>query len=233
MTVDSSLVDRIVHGVLQQLGTAPPAARTAPTAKPAPAASTPPPSAPAKVGTDHRLAQAVITGRLIEEQVPRTASAVVVPPRAIITPAALDVLRARKLVIRRETAPGHQAPPATGALLALVVRNSPAVERLCRQKACRRELLGCPDDAARLAISSLARGDAAAIVIFAAQNHRAACFANRNAAVKAAAVSSYESLRSVLEQLRVNLLCIDPTALSDFELTRMIDLFQARRAARS
>jgi hypothetical protein len=102
MTVDSSLVDRIVHGELQQLGgpaTAPP--------KPLPVS---PPAPSPKAGSDHKLAQQVITASLIEEQVPRGASGVVVPPRAIITPAALDVVRSRKLVIRRESASATQQP---------------------------------------------------------------------------------------------------------------------------
>jgi hypothetical protein len=219
MTVDSSLVDRIVHGVLQQMrASAPAAARTA-------APSAPPAAVPPRPPADHRLAQSVITARLIEEQVPKTASAVVVLPRAVVTPAAIDALRARKLTVRRES---EAAPQVAGPsrMLAVVVRNTPAVERLARQHAWRRELLGCPDDAAALAISSLSRGDADRVVIFAAQHHRAACLANRNATVKAAAISSFDDLRAVQEQLRVNVLCIDPTGRSDFELARIVDLFQ-------
>jgi hypothetical protein len=227
MTVDSSLVDRIVHGVLRQLQ-GPPVAE-----KPAPAPATPTPAAvPKSVGGDHKLAQSVITAGLIEEQVPRTASAVLVSPRAIITPAALDVVRARKLTIRRESAAGSQQQAKNvSPLLAIVVRNTPVVERLSKQRAWRRELLGCPDDAAKAAISSITRGDASAVVIFAAQNHRAACFVNRNASVKAAAVHSFDALRGALDQLRLNVLCIDPTGLSDFEITRMVDLFETRRDA--
>src|SRR5215218_10070161 len=120
MTVDSSLVDGIVHGVLRQLES-PPAAE-----RPAPASSASAPSVAPKPGIDHRLAELVITARLIEEQVPRSASAVVVSPRAVITPAALDVVRSRKLIIRRENA---SSPPPKNAspLLAIVVRNTPAI----------------------------------------------------------------------------------------------------------
>jgi hypothetical protein len=228
MTVDSSLVDRIVHGVLRQLE-GPPAAEK-PAVVAAPASSTVA-AAPKSAGSDHPLAQSVITARLIEEQVPRAASVVVVSPKAIITPAALDVVRARKLVIRRETGASPQQLESASPLLAIVVRNSPVVERLSKQRSWRRELLGCPDDAAKLAISALARGEASAVVIFAVQNHRAACFANRNAAVKAAAVNSFDGLRSVLDQLRLNVLCIDPTGLSDFEVTRMVDFLESRRGA--
>jgi len=228
MTVDSSLVDRIVHGVLQQLRTPAPAAAkpSAPSAAPVAASASTPRAA------DHRLGQPVITARLIEELVPKTASGLLVAQRAVITPAALDVVRARKLTIRREAAAVVEAP-AAGRTLAVVVRNTPAIDRLGRQNRWRRELLGCPDDAAALAISTLARGDADRVVIFAAQSHRAACLANRNAVVKAAAVASFEDLRSVIEQLRVNVLCLDPTGRTDFELTRIIDLFEKPRASRS
>lgn len=225
MTVDSSLVDRIVHGVLQQMRSPAP---VKPPAQPA----TPPNPVPAKSGPEHRLAQAVITAGLVEEQVPRGTSALIVTPRAVITPAALDVLRARKLVVRRETA----VRPDTAAVsrtLALVVRNTPAVERLCRQKPWRRELLGCPDDAAALAIASLSRGDCDRVLIFATQQHRAAVLANRNAAVKAVAVSSVDDLRAALEQIRVNVLCVDPTNRSDFEMTRLVEYFETHFKARA
>ncbi|QDT52589.1 hypothetical protein Pan44_06010 [Caulifigura coniformis] len=227
MTVDSSLVDRIVHGVLQQLRTPGPFA-----AKPVPPAAAPL-SAPApRPAADCRIGQPVITARLIEELVPKTATGVVVAQRAVVTPAALDVVRARKLTIRREAAAAPEtSPPAR--TLTVIVRNTPAVERLGRQNRWRRELLGCPDDAAALAISTLSRGDADRVVIFAAQSHRAACLANRNSAVKAAAIASFDDLRSVLEQLRVNVLCVDPTGRTDFELTRIIDLFEKPRPVRS
>jgi hypothetical protein len=88
-------------------------------------------------------------------------------------------------------------------------------------------LLGCPDDAAKLAISAVCRGEADRVVIFAAQHHRAAALSNRNAAVKAVAVSSFDDLRGALEQLRANVLCLDPTNRSDFEVARLVEHFEA------
>ncbi len=227
MTVDSSLVDRIVHGVLQQMR-GPAAAAVKPTP---PAAAVPAPAPAAKAASEHRLTQAVVTASLIEELVPRGTATVVVGARAVITPAALDVVRARKLVLRRETAARPEAA-AVARTLAIVVRNTPGVERLCRQKPWRRELLGCPDDAARMAISSLSRGDCDRVIVFAAHHHRAACLANRHTAVKAVAVSAVDDLRAAVEQIRVNVLCLDPTNRSDFEIGRLVDQFETASRAR-
>ncbi|MFO1093552.1 MAG: hypothetical protein U0992_09605 [Planctomycetaceae bacterium] len=88
----------------------------------------------------------------------------------------------------------RKSPPTKSAtallLLLLVVRSTPAVDRLYEdlKATCRRELLGCPDDAAKLAISAVARGEANSVIILAAQTHRAACPANRHDAAKAVAV---------------------------------------------
>ena len=219
MTVDSSLVDRIVNGVLQQM--------QRPEAVPVKAVPSTPSPPPARDSVQHKLPQAVITAGLIEELVPRAATQIVVGLKAVVTPSALDIVRARKLTIRREAATkaGSAVPSRT---LAIVVRNTPMLERLHKQKATawRRELLGCPDEAASLTISALCRGDADRVIIFAAQHHRAACLANRNSQVRAVAVSSADDLRAAAEHLRVNVVCIDPSNRSDFELSRMIDLFE-------
>jgi hypothetical protein len=225
MTVDSSLVDRIVHGVLQQMQ------KPAPSAVKSTPVAAPPIPAPPKSGGEHHLPQPVITAGLIDEQVPRTVSVVVVTPRAVVTPAAIDTLRARKVSLRRET-PSKPEAASPVRRLAIVVRNTPAIERLAKQKSWRRELLGCPDDAAKLAISAITRGEADRVLIFAAQHHRAAALANRNAAVKAVAVSSFDDLRGALEQIRANVLCLDPTGRSDFEIARMADYFETHKPAK-
>jgi hypothetical protein len=211
MTVDSSLVDRIVHGVLQQMQAPAGGQRPAPSA------------APAKGGQEQRLTQQV--AGMLEEQASKGVTAILVSPRAVITPAAVDVLRSRKLAIRREVAPAS-SPMTASKLLVIVVRNTPVVERLCRQKPWRRELLGCPDDAAKLATSALTRGEVERVIVFAAQTHRAACLANRHTQVKAVAVSSQDDLRGALDTLRVNVLCIDPTNRGDFEVGRLVETFE-------
>ncbi len=166
----------------------------------------------------------MVTAGLIEEQVPRGTSQLVVTPRAVITPAALDVIRSRKIVVRREIVAPKELEAAS-RVLGIVVRNTPVLERLFQRArgSWKRELLGCPDDAAKLAISALCRGEVDRIVIFAAQHHRAACLANRNSHVKAVAIASVDDLKAAREQIRVNVVCVDPTNRGDFELSRMLD----------
>jgi hypothetical protein len=219
MTVDSSLVDRIVNGVLQQM--------QRPEAVPVKAVASAQSPPPARDSIQHKLSQAVITAGLIEELVPRTATQIVVSPKAVVTPSALDVVRARKLTIRRE-AVARTETSASARTLAIVVRNTPVLERLHKQQAglWRRELLGCPDDAAALAISALCRGDADRVLVFAAQHHRAACLANRHGEIRAVAISSADDLRTAAEQIRVNVVCIDPANRGDFEMTRLLDQFK-------
>ena len=90
------------------------------------------------------------------------------------------------------------------------------------QGAWRRELLGCPDDAAKLAISAIARGETNTAVILAAQTHRAACLANRNEAVKAVAIRDAADVPVVRKQLRANVWCGDPSGRSWFELRNLM-----------
>src|SRR5207253_1349443 len=85
-----------------------------------------------------------------------------------------------------------------------------------------------PDDAAALAISAICRGDADRVVIFAAQHHRAAALSNRNAVVKAVAVSSFDDLRGALEQIRANVLCVDPSNRADFDVLRLVEHFETQ-----
>jgi hypothetical protein len=211
MAVDSSLVDRIVQGVLQQM--------QSPAKPAAPVATAPSPEAPGL-----RLAQAIITAEVIEAQVPKGTSQLVVTPKAILTPAALDVVRARKLKILREAA-GKSVVGTPTRRLAVVVKSSPVLDRLLTDRSLgwTRELLGCPDDAAKLAIGAICRGDADAVAIFATQHYRAACFANRHERVKAVAVATVDELQKAAAQMRVNVVSIDPTSRSDFEIRRILD----------
>jgi hypothetical protein len=222
MTVDSSLIDRIVRGVLHGLH----GADAAPPSKPiAVSPASPAASSPA------RLSQAVITAEVLSQNVPLGANAVAITSKAILTPAALDVVRARRLLIQR-AAPPAVVSEAKSKGLALIVAATPVLDRLLKGRASdwRRELLGCPDDAAKLAAGSICRGEADVVVIFARQFHRAACLANRNDRVKAVAVNSVDELRIAREQLRVNVICLDPTNRGDFEVRRWFDAAMQKTA---
>jgi hypothetical protein len=242
VAIDSSTIDRIVANVLQQLGTNGSAAlhqEISPAANLTLFSRDPQGSAPSTNGRI-TLDERVITGELLAERV-NGAAAVGIGPQAILTPSAHDFIRERGLRIDRVSKPAAQAPPtaspgpASGAAnqpstinhkpLLVVVRNSDAASRLWTdlQATWTRELLGCPDDAAGLAIRELARGAVQTVVILAEQTHRAACLANRSPAVKAVAVHNPGDVAQVRRQLRANVWCIDPTSRNWFELRNLFN----------
>lgn len=218
MADDKSLIDQIVNGVLKQLGTT----------EAAPARST---ASNATERTIVEFAEAVITADMLYEQA-GPARTVAIPKKSIVTPAAWDAIKELGLVVER-SAPikqGHaQASGAASKTLAdrqpllVVVRHTDAVDRLWQdlQASWRRELLGCPDDAAKLAISALSRGETTTVAIVAEQSHRAACLANRHESVKAAAVRDAADIKVIRRQLRTNVWCIDPSGKSWFELRNL------------
>jgi hypothetical protein len=145
------------------------------------------------------------------------------------------LIRERGLTVQRGGAKAASIHTSVGAVpesgkstsvkpLLIVVRNAPAVDRLYEdlKSSWRRELLGCPDDAAKLAISELTRGGAPLVVMLAEQTHRAACIANRSDAVKAVAVRDAADVPVVRKQLRANVWCVDPSGKSWFELRNLL-----------
>ena len=225
MSADSALIDEIVRGVLVQLG----GTGLRADAK-VPAATVVAPATDVYV----QISERIVTAGVLNERV-NGSRVVVVGPKALVTPAAWDLVRERNLTLRRGDSQ-LQASDGGGTKslsvvvstklspLLIVVRNSDAVERLWTdlQGKWRRELLGCPDDAAKLAIAELSRGGASSVVILAEQTHRAACLANRNDAVKAVAVRDAADVPVVRKQLRANVWCVDPSGRSWFELKNLL-----------
>lgn len=233
MVNDHTLIDRIVSGVLTQLrGTTPRAARE-------PVAEAPSRPQPVETRSESaarnvvELSAKVVTAEVIES-VGRGVQRVVVGAKTIVTPAAWDVAKLRGVTVERlaKRAVGKAASSASpsgaeGATdhgpLVIIVHHTDAVGRVWEdlQSTWRRDFLGCPDDAAKLAISEVARGGVSQVVILANQTHRAACLANRHASVKAAAIRDVVEIPAVRQQIRANVWCLDPTGKSWFELKRL------------
>jgi hypothetical protein len=174
------------------------------------------------------LAETVVTADVVSEQV-GSAGTIAIPKSSIITPAAWDVIRELGLEVQRpahrsaggsKSASADAKTRASGNRLLIVIRHTDAVDRLWQdlQSSWRRELLGCPDDAAKLAISEISRGETAVVVILAEQSHRAVCLANRHERVKAAAIRDAAEVKLIGKQLKCNVWCIDPCGKSWFEL---------------
>ena len=218
MNIDSATIDRIVAGVLNQLTEGGERAQEDVTAGGA------------------KLTADVVTAGVLLGAV-NGQSRIVVSEKAIVTPAAWDTAKERGVEIVRSAGLGDddssfktssKGPASEGAAspLLIIVRNTEAVERIWDEMktSWRRELLGCPDDAATLATSAVCRGDAEVIVILAEQTHRVACLANRNERIKAVAVNDSRDLRTIKQQLRANVWCLDPTERSWFELRRLLQV---------
>jgi hypothetical protein len=216
--IDEAMIERIVGDVLKQLGAPSGDARADATFGRVPAGRTP------SVPDSAVLSDRVITADLLAERV-NGAAVVTVGLNSLVTPAAHDFLRARGLTLRRaqDKPNSNHEPMAPLPPLLIVVRSTPAVDRLWQdlQATWKRELLGCPDHAAKLAISAITRGEASPVVILAEQTHRATCLANRNEKVKAVAVAEVSCVMAVRKQLRANVWCIDPSHRNWFELRRI------------
>jgi len=236
--LDSSAVDQIVANVLKQLSAGVERRETRDerqvpeksagsrlSSLVSPSSSGPPPSSLVA-----HLSDRIITGDLLTEKA-SGATQIIISAKAILTPTAHDFLKASRAQIVRE---GSAAAVKTGEVSLttwklITVTSTPAVARLSSELAAgwSREILGCPDDAASLAISAICRGDAGGIVILSKQHFRAACRANRNDKVRAASISSPAEVKTAREQLRLNVITIDPTNRSYFELKNILGAFTA------
>lgn len=221
MPVSNATIDRIVANVLNQLS--PPDAPVAPA---------PQPESPANL----TLTERVITAETLDS-IPAGAT-VAVGAQSILTPSANDLIRERGLEIIRtqntaatDSATSSVSETTSPAMAAYIVRHTDPLHRALQDQLgnAAQELLGCPDEAAQLAISAICRGEVTTVLIFAEQTHRAACFANRNEAVKAVVVRDIGDVKSVRKQLRVNVWCIDPTNRSYFELRNLFREIHPRK----
>lgn len=208
VSLSSNTIDRIVANVLNQLGST----------SAAPQSAVP---VPAQVVDAVVIEERIITAELIERY--PAGQQLQIPEKAIITPAARDVVRDRQFQIVKSVA-GSKAPAKSSPsrTTAYIVHHSEALERALSEMGIRTDLLGCPDDAAKDAISDICRGDADTVMIFAEQVHRAACFANRNEKVKAVTVRDGGDVKEVRKQLRANTWCINPSDLSYFQIRNLV-----------
>ena len=172
-----------------------------------------------------RLSEAVITAELLQ---PIQSDSIEVSTTAIITPAAFDLIRERRLKIGKAKVSSNSTNSTNKDVSAkklsiAIVRHTEAVDRALEDlDPHNQELVSCPDDAAKFAISEICRGEAATVLIFAEQLHRAACLANRNTKVKAVIVHDQGDVAAIRKQLRANVWCLDPTDRSYFELRNVL-----------
>lgn len=175
------------------------------------------------------LTDKVITADLLAAKV-KGKAAVGIAAGAILTPTAKDYLRQNQISVHRASTSAASTKQGS-KWRTIVLTHSSAVENaltdLEQQTGARwsQELSTSLTDSVKDAISSLCRADAAGVVLFASAAEKAACLANRNQKVRAAAVQDVNHLRDVISQMGPNLICVNPKQKSFIELRNLIKTF--------
>jgi hypothetical protein len=212
MTDSAELIDRIVAGVLEQLQ--------------APTTAAPAPRSTSAANGTLEIPDPVITAALLENR-GVLSGPVAFGTKSIVTPSAIDFLANRKIGWSR--AASHSAAPKTIAKwLTIVSRSNSAVtsalDAAAKQSGAlgQRELVGCHREATKRGVSALCRGEFDGVIAFTGKPEALACYANRNAQVRAAAVATVERIKSVKRTVGANLFAIDPTEQSAFALRSLL-----------
>ncbi|MFQ5732730.1 MAG: RpiB/LacA/LacB family sugar-phosphate isomerase, partial [Planctomycetaceae bacterium] len=170
-----------------------------------------------------RLAQPVVTAAALERL--DRGTIVHVEPRAILTPSAHDAVRSRDLQISRGITSSPAGAPAGGsreAVQVCVVQSTAALDRVLQESGVPVTRESCPDVAAETLANGIAREETHVGVVFAQAVHRAAMLANRNEAVRAAAVGDLQAAHEARRQVRANLWCLNADGRTDFELRNIL-----------
>jgi len=228
-------IERIVREVLAEMGAAPNATADARRGR---APETPPKTAARLHVAGHVVAAAAIAGRLdgVRE--------IVVGRRAVVTPAALDLLRPNNIAIVREEAPAAAGETAHGAL-AVGATATPvrAPARVCLISATRSfgpEPLAANLQTDGLAVcfqqkdcliasaEELARNiaDGRTVGVLVTRKAAAAlCLANRKPGVRAILAAGPDALQRDADEVGANALIVDPRGRGLYALRRMVRRF--------
>jgi len=222
MSTEVALIDEIVSRVLKELRTAGAAAPSVPAAAPAPIEKPP-------VG-EVAITAAVITAELLVQSL-GSAKKLRIAPRAILTPSARDVIRQRGLEVLREVA-GPSSKSVAASWRILVSKAGPQVDSAL--DALRsggvgfdRQLSGTTDEAVSGSVSALSRNEVNGIVLLTTSPELAACLANRSERIQAVALRDVATVGEIRRQFQPNLVAIDPTNRSAFELRQLLKMVVA------
>ncbi len=213
--VTAEQIERLVREVLAQLA---PAA--------APTLTTAPPST-----TELWLEQPVLSVGDIERRL-KGVQTVVVSPRTIITPSAKDLLRERRIPVRRTTPPQAKPAAATATLL-LGVAETKFDPAMLIDYAARRGVridqiarTGLKTVVAELADEVAKSGRRAWLLT--ESTHQAVCLANRTPGVWAAPANHRGELQAAQQAIQVNFLITTPQQGNWLQLAQLAQDFATR-----
>ncbi|MGD9645829.1 MAG: hypothetical protein AB7U73_08960 [Pirellulales bacterium] len=181
-----------------------------------------------------------LSGRVISladlAQIPADATEIRLKSGAVITPAAKDELRERAMKVvpgERESATGATDRGVTALVIGTVDASAAfdtALAGLRRQKIDIAQLprLTLVEQIEAL-VAEVVRGGRRGVLVT-GEVSTAACLANRHRGVRAVLGVSRQQVRRDVERLAANLLIVDPTARSTFELMQLLREFATSSA---
>jgi len=151
-----------------------------------------------------------------------------VPAKAVITPAARDLLRDRKIQVTRGTGSGSKAMVTGSLLVGLAETNFDATKLVARLRETGVEV----EQLARTGLATVSAeiGEGVALsgklgLILTGNGSAAACLANRRRGVRAVLASRIEDVERAVKTMGANLLVVEPARVSLFELRRSVEAF--------
>lgn len=222
MNVDTAIIDDIVKQVMEQLNST----------KPAGSSSAPKIEAVAKpvvVDASDKLVitERVITAALLTEKLRNDTKTVVVSPKAVLTPTALELIKQRHLRYVREdvSAAGKSASTAKWRLIRSTTDKDVercAGEVIAKSTGASTQLAGCSEDCLRQSASLLSRAEVDGVIALVRDPWSLACRANRQSKIRAVVLTHAGMLPEMRSQLGPNLLCVNPVGRPYFELRTLL-----------
>lgn len=188
-----------------------------------------------------RLSERVVSVEALRD-LPRGTKHIVISPRAIVTPAAKDLLKAQGVSVRREAAGAASAANGVATTLSTPLPSLELVTFACETPLDLVELAGLAaksDVRCRLAnavphaelagfLASLAGGTSPQrSICFTSQNTLVLCAANRHPQLRAAAANCSCCVREAAGAIGANLLVVNPKGKSLHQLSQLVREFAA------
>lgn len=215
MQLEPALIEEIVRRVMAQL----PAQGAAGHA----GGTTPVGAATSAVSHRVMLTEPVITHDLLSERV-NGSKQIVITQKALLTPSARDFVRTRGVQVIREQPAARSAEAQRWQVLAVSAATAAQVTDQFRASgaACEQKLCGSTVEAAAQAISAICRGEAEGVILLTTEPELAACLANRNDRVRAAAVTGSTAVERAKPSLKPNVWAIDVAQRTSFEMQNVV-----------
>lgn len=209
-------VERIVREVLARLS-----------------AVSPPPAARPTVVENKKpegelaLAEKLVTLAALQGQLAGV-KRLVVSAKAVITPAARDLLRDRKIAVVRGTTSGAKGVASSSLLVGVAETNFDATKLIARLRETGVEV----EQLAKTGLASVSAEVAEGValsgklgLILTGNGFAANCLVNRRRGVRAVLAQRMEEVDRALKTIGANLLIVEPARMSLFEMRRSVEAF--------